>query len=195
MKKLPYICLIALILISFSGCGYNSIQTRDEEVNSSWSEVVNQFKRRADLIPNLVNAVKGFADQEKSVLEGVTNARAKATSINLTPEMLNDEKAMANFSKVQSEVGTSLSKLIAIAENYPVLKSDANFRDLQAQLEGTENRIAVARNSYIDAIKKYNIEIRSFPANLTARLFGYKTKANFKVENENEISVPPVVKF
>src|ERR1700690_2466495 len=187
--------LAALAMLSLTNCGYNAIQTNDERVKSSWSEVLNQYQRRADLVPNLVNSVKGFAQQEKDVLLGVTNARAKVGSIQATPELVNDPAAMAKFQAAQGELTNALSRLLVVTENYPQLKSDQNFRDLQAQLEGTENRIPVARNRYIQAMLAYNLAIRSFPSNLTAMMFGYKTKANFGVENEAAISKPPAVDF
>jgi len=185
-----------LILVStLSGCGYNALQSTDEQVQSSWSEVLNQYQRRADLIPNLVNTVKGFAAQEKEVLLGVTEARSKAGSIQVSPELIDDPEAFAQFRNAQGELTGALSRLLAIAENYPQLKSDANFRDLQAQLEGTENRIAVARNRYIKAVQEYNVTVRSFPGNLTAMMFGFKVKPNFTVENEKALSTPPAVDF
>ncbi|MEK6246438.1 MAG: LemA family protein, partial [Pseudomonadota bacterium] len=176
-------------------CGYNQLQSTDEQIKSSWSEVVNQYQRRAELIPNLVNTVKGFAAQEKDVLLGVTNARAKVGGIQATAELVNNPEAFAKFQAAQGELSGALSRLLVVAENYPQLKSDANFRDLQAQLEGTENRIAVARNRYIKAVQEYNVTVRSFPSNLTAMAFGYKTKPNFTVENEKEISSAPKVDF
>jgi len=184
--------LAALLL---SGCGYNTIQTQDEAVKAAWSEVVNQYQRRADLAPNLVNTVKGYAAQEKSVLIGVTEARAKVGTIQATPELVNNEAAFKKFQAAQGELTAALKSLIAVSENYPQLKSDQNFRDLQAQLEGTENRITVARNRYIDAVRAYNVTIRSFPSNLTAMIFKYKDKPNFAVENEAAISKPPTVDF
>ena len=194
MRRL-WTVLAALATLSLTNCGYNVIQSQDEQVKSSWSEVVNQYQRRADLIPNLVNTVKGFAAQEQQVLIGVTEARAKATSIQATPELINDPAAFQQFVQAQREVTGALSRLLAVAENYPQLKSDANFRDLQAQLEGTENRIAVARNRYIKAVQEYNVLIRQFPVNLTAMLFGYPMKPNFSVEDEKAISKPPTVDF
>jgi len=185
----------AILTLSLAGCGYNTFQTNDELIKSSWSEVLNQYQRRADLIPNLVNTVKGFAAQEKEVLLGVTNARAKVGSIQATPELINSPEAFAKFQAAQGELSGALSRLLVVSENYPQLKSDANFRDLQAQLEGTENRIAVARNRYIKAVQEYNVTVRSFPSNLTAKMFGYKTKPNFTVENEKEVSKPPNVDF
>ena len=185
-------CLTVLLL---QGCGYNTLQSQDQQVKAAWSEVVNQYQRRADLIPNLVNVVKGFAVQEKEVLLGVTNARAKVGSIQATPELINDPEAFAKFQSAQGELSSALSRLLVVAENYPQLKSDANFRELQAQLEGTENRITVARNRYIKAVQEYNVVVRSFPTNLTAMIFGYKVKPNFAVENEQEISTAPRVDF
>jgi LemA protein len=178
-----------------AGCGYNTLQTQDEQVKSAWSEVINQYQRRADLIPNLVNTVKGYAAQEQQVLLGVTEARAKVGTIQATPELVNDPAALAKFQAAQGALTSALSRLIAVTENYPQLKSDQNFRDLQAQLEGTENRITVARNRYIQAVQDYNITVRSFPQNLTASMFGYKPKPNFTVENEAAISKPPTVDF
>ena len=177
------------------GCGYNDFQTKDEQVKAAWSEVLNQYKRRADLIPNLVSVVQGFAAQEKDVLLGVTNARSKVGSIQLTPEALNDPQALKNFQAAQGDLSSALSRLMVVAENYPQLKSDQNFRDLQAQLEGTENRITTARNRYIKTVQDYNILARQFPTNLTAMIFGYKEKANFTVENEKAIAEPPKVDF
>jgi LemA protein len=181
--------------VLLSGCGYNTLQTQDEQVKSAWSEVINQYQRRADLIPNLVNTVKGYAAQEQQVLIGVTEARAKVGSIQATPELVNDPKALAKFQAAQGDLSNALSHLMAVVENYPQLKSDQNFRDLQAQLEGTENRITVARNRYIQAVQNYNVTVRTFPANLTASMFGYKPKPNFTVENEAAISKPPAVDF
>ncbi|MBA3582004.1 MAG: LemA family protein [Gammaproteobacteria bacterium] len=189
-------CLTMLFLsLTLSGCGYNNFQRGDEQITASWSEVLNQYQRRADLIPNLVNTVKGFAAQEKDVLLGVTNARAKVGSIQATPELVNNPQAFAKFQAAQGELSSALSRLLVVSENYPQLKSDANFRDLQAQLEGTENRITVARNRYITAVQEYNVTVRSFPSNLTAMIFGYKAKPNFTVENEKEIAKPPTVDF
>ncbi|HEU0219905.1 MAG TPA: LemA family protein [Gallionella sp.] len=186
---------IVLLTLMLSGCGYNTFQTTDEQIKASWSEVLNQYQRRADLIPNLVNTVKGYAAQEQAVLLGVTEARARIGSIQATPELINDAQAFARFQAAQGQLTSALSRLLVVAENYPQLKSDANFRDLQAQLEGTENRITVARNRYIKAVQEYNITVRSFPSNLTAMLFGYTVKPNFTVENEKEISRPPTVSF
>ena len=194
MRKF-WAALAALLTLSIAGCGYNTLQTNDEQIKSSWSEIVNQYQRRTDLIPNLVATVKGFAAQEKEVLLGVTNARAKVGSIQATPELLNNPEAFAKFQAAQGEMSGALSRLLAVSENYPQLKSDANFRDLQAQLEGTENRIAVARNRYIKSVEEFNVTVRSFPSNLTAMVFGYKAKPNFTVENEKEIATPPKVEF
>src|SRR5450759_1520265 len=194
MRKV-WATMAALIALSLTGCGYNTLQSSDEQIKASWSEVLNQYQRRADLVPNLVNTVKGFAAQEKEVLLGVTNARAKVGSIQATPELINSPEAFAKFQAAQGELSGALSRLLVVSENYPQLKSDANFRDLQAQLEGTENRIAVARNRYIKSVQEYNVTVRSFPSNLTAMVFGYKTKPNFTVENEKEVSKPPKVDF
>jgi LemA protein len=194
MGKLA-LALAAVAGLLLSGCGYNAMQTQDEQIKSAWSEVLNQYQRRADLIPNLVNTVKGYAAQESSVLLGVTQARAKVGSIQATPELVNDPAAFAKFQGAQRELSSALSRLLVVTENYPQLKSDQNFRDLQAQLEGTENRITVARNRYIQAVQNYNVTVRSFPGNLTAMVFGYKPKPNFAVENEAAISKPPTVDF
>ncbi|MBK7472668.1 MAG: LemA family protein [Betaproteobacteria bacterium] len=187
--------LAALAALSLAGCGYNTFQSGDEQIKSAWSEVLNQYQRRADLIPNLVNTVKGFAEQEKDVLLGVTNARARVGSIQATPELVNNPEAFAKFQAAQGELSGALSRLMLVAENYPQLKSDANFRDLQTQLESTETRIAAARNGYIKAVQTYNVTVRSFPSNLTAMVFGYKVKPNFAVEDEKAISRPPTVDF
>lgn len=194
MRKI-WIVLATLLTLSLSGCGYNTFQSNDEQIKASWSEVVNQYQRRADLIPNLVSTVKGYAAHEKDVLLGVTNARAKVGGMQASPELINDPAAFAKFQAAQSELSGALSRLLVVAENYPQLKADAGFRDLQAQLEGTENRITVARNRYIQAVQAYNITVRSFPSNLTAMVLGYKTKPNFTVENEKEISRPPSIDF
>jgi LemA protein len=187
--------LAALAMLSLTNCGYNAIQTNDEQVKAGWSEVVNQYQRRADLVPNLVNSVKGFAQQEKDVLLGVTNARAKVGSIQATPEVLNDPAAFQKFQAAQGELSSALSRLLVVTENYPQLKSDALFRDLMSQLEGTENRITVARNRYIKAVADYNVLARSFPSNLTAMIFNYDVKPSFTVQNEAAISTPPPVSF
>ncbi|MER2511441.1 MAG: LemA family protein [Nitrosomonas ureae] len=194
MRNLQLAAAILCVLV-LSSCGYNTLQSTDEQIKASWAEVLNQYKRRADLIPNLVNTVKGFAAQEKDVLLGVTNARSRVGSIQATPELINDPESFTKFQNAQEELSSSLSRLLVVVENYPELKSDANFRDLQAQLEGTENRITVARNRYIKAVQEYNTIVRSFPSNLTAMLFGFQTKPGFTVENENEISVAPKIDF
>ena len=186
---------LILATLTLSGCGYNTIQTTDEGVVASWGEVLNQYQRRADLVPNLVNVVKGYASHEKEVLEAVTVARSRVGSIQATPELVNDEQAFAKFQAAQGELTSALSRLLVVSENYPQLKADASFRDLQAQLEGTENRVTVARNRYIAAVKEYNVTVRTFPNNLTAMLFGYKTKPSFTVENEKAISTAPKVDF
>jgi LemA protein len=178
-----------------SGCGYNTIQSADEQVKAAWSEVINQYQRRTDLVPNLVETVKAFAKQEMDVFTRVTEARARVGSIQATPELVDNPEAFQRFQQAQGELTSALSRLLVVAENYPQLKSDANFRDLQAQLEGTENRIAVARNRYIKAVEAYNVTVRQFPGNLTAMAFGYKPKPNFTVENEREISKAPKVDF
>ena len=194
MRKL-WVALAALVTLSLTGCGYNTLQSNDEQIKASWSEVVNQYQRRADLVPNLVNTVKGFAAQEKEVLLGVTNARAKVGSIQATPELINSPEAFAKFQAAQGALSGALSRLLVVSENYPQLKSDANFRDVQAQLEGTENRITVARNRYITSVQEYNVTVRSFPSNLTAMAFGYQAKPNFTVDNEKEIAKSPTVDF
>jgi LemA protein len=194
MRKL-WMIFTALIALNLTGCGYNTLQRNDEQIKASWSEVVNQYQRRADLVPNLVNTVKGYAAHEKEVLTQVTQARAAATSMQVTPEVLNDPAAFAKFQAAQGALSGALSRLLAVSENYPQLKADANFRDLQAQLEGTENRITVARNRYITSVQELNVTVRSFPSNLTAMAFGYKPKPNFTTENEKEIAKPPKVEF
>jgi LemA protein len=194
MKRI-FVAVGLLSTLLLSGCGYNTLQSQDQQIKASWAEVINQYQRRADLVPNLVNTVKGFAAQEQQVLIGVTEARAKVGSIQATPELINDQVAFQKFVAAQAELKSAISRLLVVAENYPQLKSDANFRDLQAQLEGTENRIAVARNRYIQAVQDYNVTVRSFPSNLTAMLFSFKEKAQFTVENEAEISKPPKVDF
>lgn len=195
MKRLTALWLLVASLLALSGCTYNTLQTQDESIKAAWSEVLNQYQRRADLVPNLVNTVKGYAAQEKDVLLGVTNARARVGSIQATPELVNDPAAFSKFIAAQAEMTSALSRLLVVAENYPQLKSDANFRDLQAQLEGTENRITVARQRYIRAVQEYNVTVRSFPGNLTAMLFGYKVKPSFTVENEQALAKPPTVDF
>jgi len=187
--------VLAFLSLSLSGCGYNAIQRQEEGVTAAWSEVLNQYQRRADLVPNLVNTVKGYAKQEKDVFTEVTEARSRVGSIQATPELVNDPEAFNRFQQAQGQLSSALSRLLVVSENYPQLKSDTVFRDLQAQLEGTENRITVARKRYIDAVQEYNVTIRSFPTNLTAKMFDYSTKSNFSVENEAEISRPPAVDF
>lgn len=187
--------IVTLLALLLSGCGYNTFQTNDENVKAAWAEVLNQYQRRADLVPNLVNVVKGYAAHEKDVLTQVTEARAKVSSIQATPELINDEEAFKKFIAAQGQMTSAISRLMVVAENYPQLKADGLFRDLQAQLEGTENRITVARNRYIDSVKEYNLIVRKFPTNLTAMLFGYKTKPSFTVEDEKAIATPPKVDF
>jgi LemA protein len=187
--------LVAAAALALSGCGYNEIQRKDEGVTAAWSEVVNQYQRRADLIPNLVETVKGFAQQEKDVLTQVTEARSRVGQVKVTPEMLSDPAALQRFQQAQGDLSSALSRLLVVVERYPELKSDRNFLELQAQLEGTENRIGVARNRYIKAVQDYNVLVREFPVNLTAMVFGYKTKANFTVENERAIQTAPKVDF
>lgn len=186
---------LILSVLALTGCGYNQFQSLDEEAKASWAEVLNQYQRRADLVPNLVATVKGYAAHEEEVFTEVTKARASIGGIQMTPELLSDPEAMAKFQAAQGQMTSALSRLMLVAENYPDLKADQGFRDLQAQLEGTENRVTVARNRFIAAVKAYNVAVRSFPNNLTAMMFGYKTKPSFTVENEKEISAPPVVEF
>jgi len=185
----------ALSALALGGCGYNDIQRLDEQVKSSWSEVLNQYQRRADLVPNLVNTVKGIAAQEQQIFTQVAEARSRVGSIQATPELINNPEAFRRFQEAQAGMSSALSRLLAVSENYPQLKSDANFRDLQAQLEGTENRIAVARNRYIKEVQEYNVLIRQFPVNLTAMVFSYQVKPNFAVEDEKAIARPPTVDF
>ncbi len=187
--------VFAVALMLLSGCGYNQIQINEESANAAWSEVLNQYKRRADLIPNLVSVVQGYASHEKEVLTRVTEARASVAGLKATPELINDPEAFAKFQQAQGQLTAALSRLLVVAENYPNLKADANFRDLQAQLEGTENRITVARNRYIKAVQQYNVSVRTFPNNLTATVMGWKPKANFTVEDEKALSSPPTVRF
>jgi LemA protein len=193
MRSLKVLLMSVAVLLS--GCGYNSLQQQDESVKAAWAEVLNQYQRRADLIPNLVATVKGFAAQEEKVLLGVTEARAKTGSIQLTPELINNEQAFKKFQAAQGELTQALKSLFAVTENYPELKSDANFRELQSQIEGTENRITVARNRYIDSVRTYNTTVRSFPTNLTAKLFNNEVKPSFTVENEAAVSTAPTVDF
>ncbi len=192
MRRILHALGALTLAIVLSGCGYNQIQSADEATKSAWSEVVNQYQRRADLIPNLVNTVKGFAEQERDVLIAVTEARSRVGQIQVDPS---DPGSLRQFEQAQGNMSSALSRLLVVAENYPQLKSDANFRDLQAQLEGTENRIAVARKRYIDAVQGFNVLVRQFPVNLTAMVFGYDQKPQFTVENEAEISRPPTVDF
>ncbi len=187
--------LLLVASLSLTGCGYNQFQSLDEETKANWSEVLNQYQRRADLVPNLVSTVKGYASHEEKVLTEVTAARAKVGSMQVTPELLNDPEAFAKFQAAQGQLTSALSRLMVVSENYPNLKADASFRDLQAQLEGTENRVTVARNRYIEAVKQYNVAVRSFPNNLTAMMFGYQAKPSFTVENEKAISTAPKVDF
>ncbi len=195
MRQLLLKFTALLLVLSLTGCGYNTFQSQDEEVKASWAEVLNQYQRRADLVPNLVKTVKGYADHEEKVFAEVAEARSKVSSIQATPELVNDPEAFAKFQAAQAQMTSALSRLLAVSENYPQLKADAGFRDLQAQLEGTENRVTVARNRYIETIKSYNISVRSFPSNLTAMMFGYQPKPSFTVENEKEISKAPSVDF
>src|SRR5574337_832397 len=195
-RRKTVITLTMIVVLSVSGCGYNDLQGLDEDTKAAWSEVINQYQRRADLIPNLVATVKGYAAHEKETLEGVVNARAKATGMQMTPEMLKDPAAFETFQKAQAGLSSALGRLIAIAENYPNLKADQNFRDLQSQLEGTENRITVARKRYIDRVAEYNKMVRYFPTNLTAKfLLQMDEKPNFTVADEKAVAKPPEVKF
>ncbi len=195
MQKIWSTLLLLVATAGLGGCGYNTLQRTDEQIKSTWSEVINQYQRRFDLVPNLVTTVRGFAAQEREVLLGVTNARAHVGTLQATPALTEDPAALARFQSAQGELSTALSHLLMVSERYPQLKSDANFRDLQAQLEGTENRIAVARNRYINAVQAYNVTVRSFPTNLIANAFGYVVKPNFTVENETLIAKPPQVDF
>ncbi|MEI6355080.1 MAG: LemA family protein [Methylococcus sp.] len=193
MRSLHVLTLLATLVLS--GCGYNQLQTEDETVKASWSEVLNQYQRRADLVPNLVNTVKGYAEHEKDVLTAVTEARAKVGKIEANADLLSKPEVFKQFQAAQGDLSSALSRLMVVSENYPQLKADTLFRDLQAQLEGTENRITVARNRYIESIKVYNILVRSFPNNLTAKLFGLEIRPNFAIENEAAIRTPPAVDF
>ena len=195
MKRLIGSIVLLCAAVLLSGCGYNTIQSQDEQIKAAWGEVLNQYQRRADLIPNLVRTVEGFARQERDVLRQVTEARAKVGTIQATPELINDPAAFQQFQQVQGELTSALSRLMVVVESYPELKSDRNFRDLQAQLEGTENRIAVARNRYIDAVQDYNTTVRQFPVNLTAKVFGYDVKPSLQVDDEAAIRRPPEVSF
>jgi len=194
MRRIAALC-VAMLVLSLSGCGYNDLQRQDEGIKAAWSEVLNQYQRRADLVPNLVNTVRGYAAQEQTVLTEVTNARANVGAIKATPELINDPAAFQKFIAAQNQLQGALSRLLVVAENYPQLKSDALFRDLQSQLEGTENRIAVARNRYIKTVQDYNTTVRQFPTNLTAMLFKMDVKPNFTVADESTISTPPKVDF
>lgn len=195
MRRWLFFVLLCLALLNLGGCGYNALQAADEQVKASWAEVLNQYQRRADLVPNLVNVVKGYAAHEKDVLTQVTEARARVGQIQATPELINDPAAFEKFQQAQAQMTSALSRLIAVSENYPQLKADGVFRDLQAQLEGTENRIAVARMRYIQAVQNYNNLVRQFPSNLTAMATGMKVKPSFTVTDEKAISVPPRVDF
>ena len=195
MFRKAFACLACAAGVLLSGCGYNSLQSQDEAIKAAWSEVLNQYQRRADLVPNLVNTVKGYAAQEERVLREVTEARATVGAIQATPALLNDPAAFQKFTQAQGQLSGALSHLVAVSENYPQLKSDGVFRDLQAQLEGTENRITVARNRYIQAVQAYNVTVRSFPSNLTAMWLHLAAKPNFSVDNEQTISAPPTVQF
>ena len=195
MKKWTHWLGTVLLATLLSGCGYNEFQSKDETTKAAWSEVVNQYQRRADLIPNLVNTVKGYASHERETLEAVTRARASATGMQVTPEVLNDPGAFQRYQQAQGQLTQALSRLMVVAERYPDLKADASFRDLQSQLEGTENRITVARQRYITTVRDYNVLARSFPTNLTAMMFGYEVKPNFTAENERAISNAPAVNF
>lgn len=197
IRPLPWLTRVLALLtaLTLTGCGYNEIQRADEAVNAAWSEVLNQYQRRADLVPNLVATVKGEANFEQETLTRVVEARARATSINATPELVNDPAAFQRFQQAQGELTSALSRLLVVAEAYPNLKANQGFQDLRVQLEGTENRITVARNRYIKSVQEYNVMVRQFPVNLTAKVFGYDTKANFTVQNEAEISRPPTVDF
>ena len=178
-----------------SGCGYNTFQSAEEQVNAAWSEVLSQYQRRADLIPNIVSTVRGEANFEQETLTRVVEARAKATSVQATPELVNNPEAFQRFQQAQGEVSSALSRLLVVTENYPNLKANAGFQDLRTQLEGTENRIAIARKRYIDSVREFNVAVRTFPQNLTVKMFGYKEKPNFTVQNEAQISTPPRVDF
>ena len=195
LRRLVLTVFSLLALATLGGCGYNTLQSQDEQIKAGWSEVLNQYQRRADLVPNLVNVVKGYASHEKDVLTQVTNARAQVGQMQVTPELANDPQALQKFQAAQGQLGSALSRLLVVAENYPQLKADGVFRDLQAQLEGTENRITVARNRYIKTVQDFNTTVRKFPTNLTAKMFGMSVKPNFSVENEKEISKAPKVNF
>ncbi len=193
--KFVRLLVSSLLVVMLSGCGYNAMQRQDEAVKAAWSEVLNQYQRRADLVPNLVNTVKGYAQHEEKVFVEVTNARAKVGSIQVNADTINDPQKLQQFQAAQGELGSALSRLMVVSENYPQLKADGLFQNLQAQLEGTENRVTVARNRYVQAVQQYNSMIRTFPNNLTAKMFGYKVKPNFSVDNEKAISTAPTVDF
>ncbi|MEC5211378.1 LemA protein [Psychrobacter sp. PL15] len=195
IKPMLLSAVLVTSAVSLSGCGYNNLQSQDEQVTASWSEVVNQYQRRSDLVPNLVTVVKQYADQEQTVFTQVAEARSRAGGITLTPEVLNDPQAMERYAEAQGQMDGALSRLMAVSERYPELKSDALFQDLQAQLEGTENRIAVARNRYIQEVQGYNTTVRQFPTNITAKVFGMQAKPNFTVANEAAISTAPNIDF
>lgn len=192
MRALVRLLLLAVLAVSITGCGYNAIQQKDEAVNAGWSEVINQYQRRADLIPNLVNTVQGYASHEQKVLTDVTQARSRVGQIQVNAD---DAASLQQFQQAQGELGSALSRLMVVAENYPNLKSDQAFRDLQVQLEGTENRITTARGRYIQLVQDYNTYIRSFPQLITAKIFGHQAKPNFTVDNVNQISTAPTVQF
>jgi LemA protein len=194
MKVLRYVAIMLMASL-MAGCGYNTLQQQDEQVKSAWSEVLNQYQRRADLVPNLVNTVKGAVQAERDILDSVVSARSRATSIQATPELINDPAAFQKWQAAQGELSSALSRLMVVVERYPDLKSISGFQDLRAQLEGTENRITVARKRYIDSVQAYNVTVRQFPTNLTAKMFGHDVRPNFTVENEAQISRPPTVDF
>jgi len=193
--RLSQLIILLIGVLGLSGCGYNTLQQADEQVKAAWSEVLNQYQRRADLVPNLVNVVKGYASHEREVLTEVTQARAQVGQFKISPELINDPEAFQRFQQAQAQLHSALSRLISVSERYPDLKANTVFRDLQAQLEGTENRIAVARGRYIQAVQQYNVLVRSFPSNLTAKMLGMTPKPNFSVENEAELAKPPQVNF
>ena len=195
LKKWLAVVTVAVSLFSLSGCGYNTMQTQDEAANAAWSEVLNQYQRRADLIPNLVNTVKGYATHEEEVFTKVTEARSKVGSIQMTAEDAANPEKLKQYGEAQGELSSALSRLLVVTENYPQLKADQNFRDLQAQLEGTENRVTLARNNYIKAVQTYNTTLRQFPQNLTAKVFGMDARPQFTVENEKAVSTSPKVQF
>ena len=195
MRQLLLKLMPIMLVLNLTACGYNQFQTQDEEAKAAWAEVLNQYQRRADLVPNLVSVVKGYASHEKEVFTQVAEARSKVGSMQVTADVLTDPAAFAKFQAAQGQLTSALSRLMAVSENYPNLKADQGFRDLQAQLEGTENRVTVSRNRYISTVKDYNVSVRSFPSNLTAMMFGYKTKPSFTVDNEKTISTAPKVDF